>query len=434
MIPSKTFITIIALWTISALFIAFYPLFAFPWQVAGVVVMFLSLWDLQRLRKIPLPEIQREISSNLAHGETTLVRLYLKTTLRSSTYIQIYDDIPPSFQHASMPVTLSLEPDEINSIEYQLKPLNRGNAVFRFTFIRLHSPLQLWCRQIRIDNESEIKVYPNFSAITKYALLALDNRESVLGIQQKRLRGEGSEFHQLREYRQGDSQRQIDWKASIRLQKMISREYQQDRDQKILFLLDCGRRMTARDGAYSHFDEALNSLLLLGYVALRQGDAVGMQCFGYDNRFLKPIKGMGTIKRLLNFSYDLKAELMAPDYMAAVKNLLVHEKRRSLVIWLTNLRDDDAEELLPAIQLLKKHHLVLIANLKENLLDTLDKTIPDNFQQALSVSAAIGFQQRRQQAFKNLSREGVILIDTTPAELPSALVNAYLEIKASSKL
>jgi uncharacterized protein (DUF58 family) len=192
--------------------------------------------------------------------------------------------------------------------------------------------------------------------------------------------------------------------------------------------------MAATDGEYSHFDEALNSLLLLGYVALRQGDAVGLQCFGGDDRFLPPRKGLATINKLLNFSYDLTPTPQAPDYMSAVKNLLKREKRRSLVIWLTNLRDDDAEELKPTIHLLRKHHLVLVANLKETLLDTLEKTIPDNFEEALTISATTEFREKRRETLTALSHQGAILVDTIPSLLPSALVNAYLEIKASGKL
>ncbi len=434
MIPSKLFIYIIATWALFALAVGFFPQAISGWQVSGFVLLLIAIIDFRNSLELPIPEIKRELSTSLAHGEISLVKLYLKLDTKRLLYLQIFDRVPETFQFESMPINISASPNELYSVQYRVKPLKRGDAIFSSTFVRILSPFQLWHRQLSIKNSTPVRVFPNFSSITKYTLLALANREALMGIQQKRLRGEGSEFHQLREYRKGDSQRQINWKASIRLQKMISMEYQQEKDQKIIFLLDCGRRMTAVDGAFSHFDEALNSLLLLGYVALRQGDAVGLQCFGNNNRYLSPKKGITTIKRLLNFSYDLEANLEAPDYLSAVKNLLAYEKRRSLVIWLTNLRDDDAEELQPAISLLKRFHLVLIANLKESLLDRLDAGIPDNFQQALSVASAIEFQQRRQQAFGNLSREGVILIDTIPQNLPSSLVNAYLEIKASGRL
>ena len=434
MIPTKTLIFLLTVWAIAALSLAFYPAAKSAWLGLGMVILFFSMIDLIQLYNIPKPEIRRELSINLAHGETTKVSLFVRNNSASELRMQLFDDVPSSFQYEAMPVSVILEHNEVNRIEYWVKPLQRGDASFSSTWLRLKSPLRLWNRQYSIKNKSLVRVYPNFSSITKFALLGLDNRESAMGVQQKQMRGEGLEFHQLREYRVGDSLRQIDWKASIRLQKMISREYQQERDQKIIFLLDSGRRMAATDGEYSHFDEALNSLLLLGYVALRQGDAVGLQCFGGDNRYMPPRKGLGTINKLLNFSYDLNPKPEAPDYMSAVKNLLKREKRRSLVIWLTNLRDDDAEELKPTIRLLRKHHLVLVANLKETFLDKFEKSIPENFEEALTISAATEFKQKRAETLSTLSHEGAVLVDTIPSLLPAALVNAYLEIKASGKL
>ncbi len=434
MIPTRTLIILVTIWALSALGLAYYLPAKTAWLSVGAVIFIIAFIDSIRALQIPTPEIRREVSLNLAHGETTRVKLYIRNIHQQELSLQLFDDIPDSFQYEAMPIAISMEQNEVNRIEYWINPRERGNATFRRIFIRVLSPLRLWHRQYSIEHKSQVRVYPNFSKITKFALLALDNRESAMGVQQKQMRGEGLEFHQLREYRVGDSLRQIDWKASIRLQKMISREYQQERDQKIIFLLDCGRRMAATDGGYSHFDEALNSLLLLGYVALRQGDAVGLQCFGGDDRFLPPKKGLGTINRLLNFSYDLTPKPEAPDYMSAVKNLLKREKRRSLVIWLTNLRDDDAEELKPTIRLLKKHHLVLVANLKETFLDNLEKSVPENFEEALTISAAIEFKQKRTETLTTLSHEGAVLVDTIPSLLPAALVNAYLEIKASGKL
>jgi uncharacterized protein (DUF58 family) len=139
------------------------------------------------------------------------------------------------------------------------------------------------------------RVFPNFARIAHYTLLATDNRLSQIGILQRRRRGEGMEFQQLRDYRQDDAPRQIDWKASARVGRLISRDYQDERDQQIVFLLDCSARMRARDGDLSHFDHTLNALLLLAYVALRQGDAVGLATFGHPGpRVLPPRKSVAT--------------------------------------------------------------------------------------------------------------------------------------------
>ena len=139
-----------------------------------------------------------------------------------------------------------------------------------------------WQISRRSGTASPVRVYPNFRALAKYTLLATDNRLSQIGVLQVRRRGEGMEFHQLREYRQGDAQRAIDWKATSRTQRLIAREYEEEKDQRVLLVIDCGRRMASKDDELSHFDHALNAALLLAHVALRQGDAVGMMTMGGD--------------------------------------------------------------------------------------------------------------------------------------------------------
>ena len=141
----------------------------------------------------------------------------------------------------------------------------------------MFSVLGLWKKNIIQPLKSEVRNYPNFSSVMKYSLLATDQRLNQMGILKKRRRGEGLNFHQLREYRDGDSLRQIDWNATARTHKLISRDYQEERDQQIIFLVDCGRRMLAHDDQLSHFDHTLNAILLLSHVALRQGDAVECQ-------------------------------------------------------------------------------------------------------------------------------------------------------------
>ena len=138
----------------------------------------------------------------------------------------------------------------------------------------------------------ETRVFPNFSAVTKYALRGVDSMQSVAAHHLRQRRGEGLDFHQLREYRVGDTFRQIDWKATARSQKLISKEFQEERDQHVIFLIDSGHRMLARDDELSHFDHVLNTVLVLGYIALRQGDAVGYMTCEPDPQWMKDMHPM----------------------------------------------------------------------------------------------------------------------------------------------
>ncbi|MDP2875248.1 MAG: DUF58 domain-containing protein, partial [Holophaga sp.] len=224
--------------------------------------------------------------------------------------------------------------------------------------------------------------------------------------------------------------------ASARSRKLISREYQDERDQQVLFLLDCGRRMRTLDeleGAeMGHFDQALNALFLLGFVALKQGDAVGVATFAEDRpRTVAPHKGLASLERLFQNLFDVQPTAHASDYLAAAETFLKQFRKRSLVILLTNLRDEDDATLMPALQLLRGHHLVILANLREGVVDDLLAQPVQTFEGALDHAAALDYLAQRGALFQRILHGGTSILDVTPAKLPTALVNRYLELKAS---
>ena len=268
----------------------------------------------------------------------------------------------------------------------------------------------------------------------KYTLLATDQRLNQMGILKKRRRGEGVDFHQLREYRDGDSLRQVDWKATARTRKIISRDYQEERDQQIIFLVDCGRRMLAHDDELSHFDHTLNAILLLSHVALRQGDAVGLMTFSGHERWIPPRKSMASVNSILNSIYDLQPSLVSPDYTRAATQLMTRQKRRALIILITNLRDEDTDELLPALHMMRKRHLVMLASMQESVINNmLDKPVL-GFDAALDHAAAQHYLGYRRDAHRKVMSEGILHLDVIPQELPINIVNRYLEVKSSGQL
>jgi uncharacterized protein (DUF58 family) len=197
-----------------------------------------------------------------------------------------------------------------------------------------------------------------------------------LGLQLRQRRGEGTDFHQLRDFRVGDSLRQVDWLATARFHKPISREYQEERDQQVIFLLDCGRRMRARDGDISHFDHALNALLISAFVALRQGDSVGLLSFAGVSRWVAPVKGRFQVSHLLEQIYDLDSAPVTSDYLEVAQQLMTRQTRRSLVVLISSLEPQDSEDLAKATRLLSQHHLVMVASMRQQVLsDTLESDV-----------------------------------------------------------
>ena len=239
----------------------------------------------------------------------------------------------------------------------------------------------------------------------------------------------------MREYREGDTLRQIDWKATARTTRLISREYQDERDQQVVLLIDCGRRLAAQDGELSHFDHVLNAALLLAYVSLRQGDAVGFMTMSNEPpRYLSPRKSAATVSLMLNRVYDLQPTLLTPDYYAAAVELMLRLKKRALVVILSNLRDEDDDTLLPALRLLGRRHLVLFASLRENLLSRALTARVNSFDRALTHAAAADYLRVRELAFRRFKHSGALCLDVEPEQLPVALVNRYLDIKSGGRL
>ena len=434
MIPARRLFHLLWGWLAIGLAAAFFPSLAALWLTCGGLIVLLAGYDLWALLRQPAVQVERHVAGTLALGVWSTVRLHIQHACNRAVTFAIVDHHPAQVDTRGMPAHAMLPAHGWVELRYEIRPLARGEQCFAAVQLRLASRWGLW-QQSRTAGAAEcVKVYPNFAAVTRYALLATDNRLSLLGIRQRQRRGEGLEFHQLRDYRSGDMLRQIDWKATSRLKKITSREYQDERDQQVVFLLDCGRRMHAQDGELSHFDHALNAVLLLAYVALRQGDTVGLMGFGGRPCYMPPGKGMATINRLLDTVYDLQAGTSSPDFLQAAMALMQRLKKRSLVVLVTNLRDEDNAELLPALQLMRKRHLVLLASLQERIInDVLTEPIR-HFDTALRNSATHLYLNERRKAHEAIKTYGVLSVDVEPAQLPVSLVNRYLDIKRSGRL
>lgn len=434
MTPAPRLLWLITLLLTLGLLCISLPVLATVWWTFFAASGLLLIADALRVLRLPTPKARRKVAASLPLGVPARIKLRMSNPGRNPISLQIFDHHPSDMQSQELPQRLDLEAEGFSELTYTATPLLRGELLFRGVQLRLISPFGFWHQQRWIDLEERVRVYPNFAPVAKFTLLATDNRLSQMGIRRHRKRGEGQDFHQLREYRQGDSLRQIDWKSSARVRKLISREYQEERDQEIIFLLDCGHRMLAKDDALSHFDHSLNAVLLLAYVALRQGDAVGFANFGGNSRWLPPFKGPALIHRLLNTLYDIQPSTQAPDYSEAATQLLLRQKKRALIVLITNLRDEDPEDLLPAIQLLRQRHLVLVASMRELALDQeLERPIGD-FKQALRHASTRDYMNRRNQVMDKLQSHKALYLDVPPQELSVALVNRYLDIKSSGQL
>jgi uncharacterized protein (DUF58 family) len=406
------------------------PVFA----IAAALLLFAALVDGARLLRTPAPNVRRRSPHALALGASTAIELAFENGSARPAQLRAFDHLPDACSFEGMPQSLRLPAGQTATLRYTVRAQARGEHAFGRVELRLASAWLLWRRRLLAGEPTPVRVYPNFSALTRFALLATDHRLSQLGILQRRRRGEGLEFHQLREYRQGDAQRQIDWKASARMRRLISREYRDERDQQIVLLLDCGRRMGSRDGELSHFDHALNAALLLAFVALRQGDSVGLMTLGGVDRWLPPRKTAAALKTLLAHSFDLQPTMASPDFHAAAVALAARIGKRAMVVVLSNLRDEDDDGLGDALLLLRQRHLVVLASLREPILDAALRAPLATLDDGLTHAATADYLALRRRAFARLELRGVPCLDVEPPALPLALVNRYEELKRAGRM
>jgi len=402
---------------------------------------FAALTDYRLTRQAWLqatPQMTRHLPASLAVGVKCDVALSIDGTGDDTWKVELFDHSDPSLQTQGLPATLTVGGGKRVTYTYRATPTRRGEVAFAAADLRVRSRYGL-CQLLEKLGQAEVRrVYPDFAQVARYAWLAGDRRLAEIGIKTYRRRGAGTDFQQLAEYRVGDPVRWIDWKATLRFGKPIVREFQDARDQCVMLLVDCGRRMRADDSqtglGNSHFDQVLNAVMLLSYVALKQGDEVGAMTFGTPPGAAKsfaPRKGVKALNALMGELYAVQPTPTHSDYIDAARNFLQRHNKRSLVIIITNFRDEDSAELGTALQLLRTRHLVLLASLREGIVRELASQPLTTNETAVEVASAHLYEQSRRDAFNRLAAHDALMVDAEPQRLGVELVNRYQAAKGA---
>lgn len=436
--PSKRAITLAIFTFVSALVLPYWFEQVSIASTTNLVLIFgfclFLILDFLISKKPPPIAINREAQSILSLYQETKIKFGIAN--RSSEKIELdwIEKIPNDWQGSKHSQSISLVADESQEYEYLVKPQKRGRAIIEGVYLRLMSSwglLQLtWFR----DNPSEYKVYPNFKGISD--VTGLNGSINILqsGLKKFNLRGAGMDFLQLRDYREGESLRQIDWRASSRFNKLISKEFQEEKNQHVMIMLDAGRRMRVQDDDLSYFEHALNALIMLSFTALKNGDSVSIQSFGSESRWLSHVRGVQNVNRVLHHFYDLYPEKISSDYLGAAQELIVKQAKRSLVLLVTCLRDEDFEDLLLSINILQDKHLVAVVSIEEPIYKEIESAPVKDFESALNYASSNIIKRSIDANIKRLKHQGVICIQTRASGLSASVINSYLSIKKAGLL
>jgi uncharacterized protein (DUF58 family) len=413
------------------------------WLLAGIGLVPFILVDLlillllgDRLR------VERKIPSSLAQGEHAQVKLLISRTKQPLLpfSIKLFDLYPDTMSAGVFPASLdrkTLKDSDSLVFEYNLMPEERGPWFFSGMEFLLGSPMRFWRLRVTHSIISRGRTYPNFKQMARGTEMKGNPEKGE--IRQIRKRGHGLEFESLRDYQEGDSIRSIDWRATSRnyrldkKPKLIVRHYQEEQDQQILFIIDSGYRLPD-----IQFDSALEAMLLLSYTALKHGDAVAAASFGARNCWIPPRKGMSAFTGLMNSLYDLHSEPVPSSPFAALENALCRLHRRSFIILVSNFREEDGESLAWILPRIKQRHLLLMVSFRESGAEELafPAEVPEKRtdEEVLETAAAYSYLANRRRLYRKWEHSGLLVLETSPAHISSALINKYLSVKKSGKL
>jgi len=429
MFPSRALVLLLVAPLVLGVAVAADAALVWPMLATDGAIACAALLDAVLTRR-QLVTVTRRSDQVFSIGRANRVELEVRSRARRPLTLEIVDDLFVHGESADLPVRVRVPGRGRATAHYDVVPGQRGAYELGDHHVRYRSPLGLWIRQQRIAARQPVRVYPDVQAVRVYEALARADREMEL-VRATRLRGGESEFECLREYAKGDEYRSIDWKATAHRRKLISRQYQLERNQSIVFALDCGRAMTAKVGALPAFDHALNAALMLGYVAARGGDHVGIMTFAEDVRaWVAPTGGAGAVRKLVRGSYDVHPELVETNYATSFLRLGGQLRKRSLVVVFTRILDDRAAaELLAVTRGLRPRHLPLVVLLRDGDLDALAVPSDAAATELYIAAAAAELLVWREKLVRELQRAGALVLDVLPADITPHLVRRYLDVK-----
>jgi uncharacterized protein (DUF58 family) len=380
--------------------------------------------------------LQRRHERVLSLGAENRIELTLTHSLTTPRHARLRDEPPPLFDCDQHEFTLILQPDQPAEVVYHLTPRYRGEARFEDAFLRVEGWLRLTTRDYRLPARESVPVYPNLLQLREYDLLRHRGRLQLMGFRQLRLRGQGTEFESLREYTPDDEFRRIDWKATARRGKPIVRDYQTERSQNVVLLLDAGRTMLAEVEGKRKFDAVLNAALMLAYVAVQMDDKVGALVFADEvDLFSPPQRGKAQVGKLVDALHDAEPRMVESDYLYATTYLAKRWRKRSLIALFTDLIDPDASRMvLHAVGALRRQHLCVVITVADPRLHRWSQQSLDAPSDLYRRAVALQTLNDRMAAIRALERMGVHCIDAEPDTLVAALVNHYLQVKARGGL
>ncbi|HTZ74161.1 MAG TPA: DUF58 domain-containing protein [Candidatus Aquilonibacter sp.] len=400
----------------------------FAWDFAMIGFWF---WDLTNIPKPSEVRIGRVWDSPVQLSLETGVRIELQNGGGAAILADVLDDVPPSFRKAMPEMEINVAAGETATARYSICPGARGDVRIGSVFIRYQSPWRIAERWASAALNQTVRIYPNLEESKKDTIYLIRSRQVALQARYKHMRGQGREFESLREYREGDEFRNVCWTATARRGKLITKTHQFERSQTVWLVLDSGRLLRAQSKGLTKLDYAVGAALSLAQVALYSGDRVALLAYGRRvQQRLAAGRGANHVGALIESLAQVRAEEFEADHVRAAETLLHLQKRRSLIVWFTDLAETAATpDVVEAALRLAHHHLVLMTVIAQPELRALLESRPETESEMYHYAAAEEIIHRRDVLLSTLRRHGALTLEIEPAKVSSAVVNQYLLTK-----
>ncbi len=410
--------------------------FVYAFFIWDFLVVLAWLADLSRLPEPEQLTLKRSWRSSLALSLLGDVDLRLTNSSATDVQATTVDAVPLQLRNEPATVVMKAGAKREATGSYRIRPTQRGDAKVGDCYVRYQSAFRIAERWARAPLEQTLRIYPDLEEAKRQSIYLLRSKQIVTEKRHSRVRGIGREFESLREYQPGDEYRDICWTAAARRGKLVTRVYQIERSQTVWIVIDAGRLMRARIGDFSKLDYAVNSALSLAQVALYSGDRVGLVAYGRRIRQNLPAaKGSVQLRCLIDQLSLVQEETSEADHLQMAGRLLTDQKRRSLIVWLTDLAETAmTPEVVDAASMMMPRHLVLFVVVGQPDLRNLAAKVPKNESEMYHVAAAQEMVHRRELLLARLRERGALPLEVNFGNISPLLVNAYLQIKERNQL
>ena len=381
--------------------------------------------------------IEREFPGSVGIGDESRGEYIAFNRSARRIVLNVRDRLPAIVSGGAPDVLLHLDADSVQRMDVSIAGKARGTATLGDIGVRASTPLGLISATYAFPMNDNIRVIPSVAGVRKFRLLAMQHRLQTVGVRVLRRKGGGQAFASLREYVLGDDPRHIDWKATSKKNRLITREFTIERSQTVITLIDAGRGMTQLSGTYSRFEHALSSALILTDIASNSGDRVGTMVFDDEVRaFVPPQASRAALQLVRDAFVPVVATTREPDYASAFRFLAAHQGKRALIVFFTDVIDTRASQsLLAYVTRSAVRHLVLVVALRNDALFNAARVKSAASSAALfETAAAEELIQAREDVLRRMRRAGIIVLDVSPQVMTASVVNQYLEIKSRGAL